>query len=386
MTEDAMAARGVEGPVDVQVERQPRTRLAAALGCGLAGLMIFLAVQALLAAHNVHVIEDAIRAGLLRGYPERFRSLPLRLLANLLPGAIAYACMSLAGIAIGATGHRILFAAPAALFVFTSAATGPDHAAQAIGLDWGVECFVDCSGPWFAHPWIGPTLDLVLVLAPGWVASRSGPARRWPPERTAPAYGAIASSLALLVVAAWATQVITQRPLDAPAFAAAAAIGLILGTARPWWPWVGLLFAGAVTGMLGTLAQVLLGRWPDAGMKTVWYVAELGSPTVLAALIASMWEPLLRFLQRGARKPLLLAAAVNLLNIVDALLTAAVVRAGGGTEANPVVRLLGLPAKVILVAAITWVIYRVRPSALAWPALALFCVLGYHIAGLLVNA
>ena len=51
-------------------------------------------------------------------------------------------------------------------------------------------------------------------------------------------------------------------------------------------------------------------------------------------------------------------------------LTAAFLRRGPGevTEANPFIRVVGLPAKVLLVAVLGWVLYRVRPRALVWPS------------------
>ncbi len=58
---------------------------------------------------------------------------------------------------------------------------------------------------------------------------------------------------------------------------------------------------------------------------------------------------------------------------------------GGGVEANLLVGWGGPPLKVVFVAALTWVLYQKRPSALIWPTLALLCVVGYHVSGLLVN-
>jgi hypothetical protein len=76
---------------------------------------------------------------------------------------------------------------------------------------------------------------------------------------------------------------------------------------------------------------------------------------------------------------------VNLLNLVDALLTLLAVNSGGAYESNPVVRSMGLPAKVFLVGLLTWFLYRRKPSALVWPFAALLWVTGYHVAGILVN-
>jgi presenilin-like A22 family membrane protease len=61
------------------------------------------------------------------------------------------------------------------------------------------------------------------------------------------------------------------------------------------------------------------------------------------------------------------------------------VRSGGAYESNPVVRFMGLPAKIVLVGLLTWHLYRRKPSALVWPFVALLSVAGYHVAGILVN-
>jgi hypothetical protein len=50
-----------------------------------------------------------------------------------------------------------------------------------------------------------------------------------------------------------------------------------------------------------------------------------------------------------------------------------------------VVRIAGLPAKVVLVGLLTWLLYRRRPAALVWPAAALVAVTCYHVSGILVN-
>jgi hypothetical protein len=76
---------------------------------------------------------------------------------------------------------------------------------------------------------------------------------------------------------------------------------------------------------------------------------------------------------------------VNVLNVVDAVMTAAAVRSSGALEANPLVRFGGLPAKVVMVGVLTWLLFRRRPAALIWPATALLWVACYHVSGILVN-
>jgi hypothetical protein len=77
--------------------------------------------------------------------------------------------------------------------------------------------------------------------------------------------------------------------------------------------------------------------------------------------------------------------AVNVLNVADALLTAFAVRIGEAVESNPVVRLIALPAKVILVGLMTVLLARRNPAVLIWPAIVLLGVVGWHLAGLAVR-
>ena len=54
-------------------------------------------------------------------------------------------------------------------------------------------------------------------------------------------------------------------------------------------------------------------------------------------------------------------------------------------ELNPVVRAIGLPAKLVLVGLLSWFLYRRRPAALLIPAAILLVVLAYHVSGLVID-
>ena len=79
----------------------------------------------------------------------------------------------------------------------------------------------------------------------------------------------------------------------------------------------------------------------------------------------------------SGRHALFLLAAVNILNLADALLTDLAIRAGLATELNPVASAIGTPGKVALVGVASFLLYRIRPRALAWPTLVLASVVGY---------
>jgi hypothetical protein len=351
------------------------------------GLAVFLLIQGILAAYNVHVIRDAINEGLVNGYPSNYSSLLRRLFAALILGGISYPVLALVGIAIARRGHRLLFVLPAASFVLVAVIVyGPPYQPQPIGTEWWIQCFNGiCADPWFAHPWLGPLVDLTLVLIPGLVVAIRVRSRRWPEVRDAPAIAAILATGAVVVTAAWTTAVI-QASVDLRAVVAVGAFGIVIGTARPWWPWLHVLFATLVTGALVSFAESILLPYPEFSLLEAWrYGLQMAWPIVVIGLLASGWQPLASALRRMQDRPVQLVIAVNALNIVDAVMTTLAVRSGGAFEANPLIRFGGLPAKVLLVGVLTVLLYRRRPASLVWPAVALLWVACYHVGGILVN-
>jgi hypothetical protein len=351
------------------------------------GLVVFLLIQGILATYNVHLVRDAISRGLVNGYPSNYSSLVRRLLAALILGGISYPLLALVGIAIARRGHRLLFVLPAASVVLLAViGSGYGRQPQPIGTEWWIQCFSDtCASPWFAHPWLGPLVDLALVLIPGWVVAVRARARRWPERTDPPAIAALLATVALVAMAAWTISVI-QASVDLRAVAAVGAFGIVIGAARPWWPWLHVLFATLVAGALVSFVGSVLLPYPGFSLLEAWrYEAERAWPIVVIGLLASGWQPLAWALRRMQERPLQLVVAVNLLNVVDAVMTTLAVRAGGAVEANPVVRFGGLPTKVILVGVLTWLLYRRRPASLVWPAAALLWVACYHVGGILVN-
>src|SRR5205823_1465109 len=83
-------------------------------------------------------------------------------------------------------------------------------------------------------------------------------------------------------------------------------------------------------------------------------------PVVGCALIASLWDRLADAMRWTIARPMSLLVTVNLLNLADAVLTRFAVSAGAAVELNPVVRLIGLPAKLLLVGLLSWLLYRRR--------------------------
>lgn len=75
--------------------------------------------------------------------------------------------------------------------------------------------------------------------------------------------------------------------------------------------------------------------------------------------------------------------ALNALNVLDAVLTYLVTRAGIAVEANPLVEVMTLPGKVVFVAVLSFVLWKLRPRALVIPVAGYSLVVAYTIAGAL---
>jgi hypothetical protein len=180
------------------------------------------------------------------------------------------------------------------------------------------------------------------------------------------------------------------KPLPA-VLASACAFAMLAGTTRPWWPWAAALFALVVAGALGGLFWALVPQ-PAADRANVSLVTQITGglgdplPLVVCALVVSVWDRLADAARMVVRRPMWLLVAVNVLNLADALLTQFAVRAGAAVELNPVVRTIGLPAKLALVGLLSWFLYRRRPAALVVPAAILLVVLAYHLSGLVIDA
>lgn len=355
-------------------------------------LVAFLLIQALLAAYNDHILRQAIYRGLIEIGPGGWEPPTIlgRLFRSGIPGVIGFGALAVAGSVIASRGSRALFAMPAVAYVFTSVIVSP-HRPEAIGMQWGLECFpwdvssTTCGTPWFGHPWLGPTVDLAIVLVPGWIVGRRVRPRQWPRPVDPAQVAAILTCSAAVVTAGWA-MVVIQNSIDLRVVAAVAVIGLVAGLPRPRWLWFHVLLALALAQTFAWLLDFVF--WPEPTYPLSAALPHLLGdtwPIVAVGLIAASWQPLAWLIRRLQKRPLRSLVAVNVLNIADAVLTLLAVKAGGAYEANPFVRIAGLPVKIVFVAALTLLLYRRKPSSLVWPFAALVWVAGYHVAGIFVN-
>lgn len=81
------------------------------------------------------------------------------------------------------------------------------------------------------------------------------------------------------------------------------------------------------------------------------------------------------------RTGLALLLVLNALNLLDAVLTYTLISAGVAREGNPVVEWMTLPGKVVFVAALSVVLWKLRPQALVVPAVAYAALVCYTLVG-----
>lgn len=86
---------------------------------------------------------------------------------------------------------------------------------------------------------------------------------------------------------------------------------------------------------------------------------------------------------RPRRSGLVLLLVLNALNLLDAGLTLAVTEGGIAREGNPVIRWMTLPGKVVFVAVLSFVLWRLKPRALIVPVAGYGLVVCYTVAGVL---
>jgi hypothetical protein len=302
--------------------------------------------------------------------------------------AATFLALSSGGLLAVWAGRRRASVVPALLWTFLPVvmAVPIGRVPAPIGVGWMVTPG-EYGPPLTPLLWVGALVDLALVCAPAlvlaWPRSTSANAghdrrarRGLRPIQAASIVLAAFGVLLLAEVLAATTQVgdasvRQQLVLLGPCFA----LGAVVGIRRPWWPWATLLLgAGLATGALGSIFE--------APHVPHGYEVAMLWPPVLAAFLGSLWPALTWGFERLRTNRVGLIVAVNALNVADALLTAFAVRSGEAVESNPVVRLIGLPAKIMVVALLSVVVARWRPRLLIWPVVALVAVLGWHLAGL----
>lgn len=298
-----------------------------------------------------------------------------------------FAGPGLMALTLAARGRRWLWVVPPALWI---ASVAPLYTVSAPAGSFAIEAFFDPGSPEFWVVLLGgfglalvPALAIALhgravSAAPsgGQVAAEAASDR--PGPDTGAAIAAIGLTVALLLLACWAIGGFLAWTAPLVALGPPFLFGGLLGS-RPRWAWalvVAPLLTVSATPGTDTLWNPL-STLPRPGLAAV---------LVGAAVLGASWEPLARLLGRLERAPLASLVALNALNVADALLTRYALRSEGAVESNPVVRLIGVPGKLVAVALLGWLLYRTRPRALVWPVVAFAVVIAWQLAGAYVNA
>ena len=354
-----------------------RTLLRAA--CCATGPLGFAAVQCRL---NIRYWYAVHAGAIARGYVPPSGAEIRWICANVAPDLLVYAGLAGAGLILVLLGYRFLWCLPAALFALVPIVGAP-HAPQFIGTGWWALLDVMPGRPWYGMAVAASSTDLALVLVPAAAWLGSVPRR---PRRRIGMTDLLAVAVTAGVVAiVLRTSLVVSNQLPGLAMVWAVCVfALLASTSRPWWPWAPVLVAGLVNGLVQDLV-VQLGM--SHGRTIVALGITLGAQVAIAvcALVVSTWEPVSSAMRRSEESPVALLVAVNVLNVADALFTQFAVRAGQATELNPLIRSIGLPAKIVGVGLLSWLLYRRRPALLLIPAAALLIVLAYHVSGLVID-
>jgi hypothetical protein len=374
-------------PAGVPVERR-RVAPSAALAT-VASLGIFITAQTLLLLRAHRLMWEAF---LLQNGPHYANEVLGPIWPDLLLTTGRFCGLLLAGITLAVVGRRRAYALPAIAWFLLSMTHGPalvhlPHPAP-IGVGWGPVSGTAIDSPFvWMNQWVGSVIDFTLALLPAAVLASGlrrtelrpeGRTRLVPPATSIAAFALCAFVLVLTMLALamsvdslypWA-----QVPVMVPLFL----FGGLLGTRRPALLWTAVA--------VPLLAQMDWGSLFPFGSPSAVPALVAAVPFVLVTGLGLAPRPLARALERLRESPLSALVLVNVLNVADAVLTWAAIDSKQASEANPVVRMLGLPAKVMLVAAISLVLYRRQPRALAWVVLIFTGVIAWHVAGLYFTA
>ena len=249
------------------------------------------------------------------------------------------------------------------------------------------------AGVWSAPRfWLGATVDLCLALSPAvaLLLLTAGPTD--PSVERRQDSDLVIASIAfcgfLLAIDTWARSTLGQPAAWQDGATLAAVVlptcvfGALLGLKRIRWLPVLVLVPVLAYGWEDVLdtGNGLRGMWPTPSE------AAQAIPLLMLTLLAAAWEPLTRFFGRLRESNVGMLVTVNVLNIADAALTAFALHHERAVETNPVVTVLTLPGKVLLVGLLSLALFRYRPKALIWPAIALLAVIAWHFAGVVVSS
>jgi hypothetical protein len=121
----------------------------------------------------------------------------------------------------------------------------------------------------------------------------------------------------------------------------------------------------------------------DPGTSTLTGMTARALPVFVAAVVGASAGWIDRSIDRLGSSTVGLVAAVNLLNILDVVLTYVSIGRVGASELNPVAQQVGVPAKLGVVAVASVVVARFRPRLLVVAVVAYLLLTVWQVAGLI---
>jgi hypothetical protein len=170
------------------------------------------------------------------------------------------------------------------------------------------------ASPWWVRSvFVSATIGLILVLAPATVLAFSRPrtqGRRLDRADWA-SLGIVVALLCAAVVAVphsgGGAVIVGQRLRGYWTLPYVVLFGVLLGTRKPWWPWVYLLlpFAGVWIPYVSGLIHDVTGGGLTGELLRIFRLGELldeflidVAPSILVGLVAASWQPLSKVLRR----------------------------------------------------------------------------------------
>jgi len=366
------------------------------LRSGLEALALFFLVQTALLLRSQHLAWQFFASSV---SPRWASGMVGPIWPDLVAGVLPFTAIALSGVVLARSGRRCAWALPAAAwFAMSFFVGGPGHVPhpQPLGMGWTPPAGTPINSPaWWAQPWAGALVDYGLALLPAAViaatVAAASPSRddgattvvdRVRALRVRPHAVAALTLCCFFVWLAITSSTEATNPTQpwsaAPGLLPPFLFGLVLGTRRRRLLWAAI----AVPVLFQVDAYSFI--WPSAQATASATLSVL--PFVAMCAVGVAYRPMARAFERLRDAPLAALVLLNVLNVADAVLTWIAVRSHQAVEANPVVRMLGLPAKILLVALIGLILYRVRPRAIVWGVAVLVAVIAWHVAGLYLTA
>lgn len=302
---------------------------------------------------------------------------PISPLWRIAAATVAFCSLGVPVLALVLRGFGWLSVAPSVGYFLTSVLLGSiSEGRLALYTTWMPG--LGSAEPLESAPWLRLATYIVLLALPVLaLTSRTGrPVISRPPEYLSAlsVTGAVVVSFVLTYGAYYGQSLVT------PTLGGLIAGGLVLAFPVRTEPLAGVLVGVFASGLLVYVISIAM-----YGAEYVYRQGIVqGGGLALIPVALGLTPALADLLRRAANQPLALLVVVNVLNVLDAILTWVGQSNGTLEEANPIVAWSGLLPKVLLVGALSALVYRMRSRWLVIPVGVFLGLNLYHLAGLVL--